>query len=92
MRITSAEEAVKVIKSGDRVFVHGAAATPGQLVIAMTARAEELRDVEVVTSIPRVPHPTSQAVADSFRTNAFFVGANVRDAVNEGWPTTSRSF
>lgn len=85
MRITSAEEAVKVIKSGDRVFVHGGAATPAQLVIAMTNRAEELRGVEVVHIHTEGPAPyASPAMVDSFRTNAMFVGANVREAVNEG--------
>lgn len=85
MRITSAEEAVKIIKSGDRVFVHGGAATPAQLVIAMTNRAEELRDVEVVHIHTEGPAPyASPAVAGSFRTNAMFIGANVREAVAEG--------
>jgi len=85
MRITSAEEAVKIIKSGDRVFVHGAAATPRQLVVAMTGRASELRDVEVVHLHTEGPAPyASREYADNFRTNALFVGANVRDAVAEG--------
>jgi 4-hydroxybutyrate CoA-transferase len=85
MRITSAEEAVRVIKSNDRVFVHGAVATPAQLVIAMTARAAELRDVEIVHLHTEGPAPyASAAYADNFRTNCLFVGANVREAVNEG--------
>jgi acyl-CoA hydrolase len=85
MRITSAEEAVKVIKSGDRVFVHGAAATPRQLVLAMTARAPELRAVEVVHLHTEGPAPYVQAqYSENFHTNCLFVGANVREAVNEG--------
>lgn len=85
MRITSAEEAVKIIKSGDRVFVHGGAATPAQLVIAMTNRAPELRGVEVVHIHTEGPAPyAAPAVAESFRTNAMFIGANVREAVAEG--------
>ena len=85
MRITSAEEAVKIIKSGDRVFIHGAAATPRQLVIAMTGRANELRDVELVHLHTEGPAPyASQQYADNFHTNALFVGANVREAVAEG--------
>ena len=85
MRITSADEAVRIIKSGDRVFVHGGAATPAQLVIAMTNRAEELRDVEVVHIHTEGPAPyASPEVADSFRTNAMFIGANVRQAVADG--------
>jgi 4-hydroxybutyrate CoA-transferase len=39
MKITTSEQAVKAIKSGDRVFVHSAAASPQQLVQAMTDRA-----------------------------------------------------
>jgi acyl-CoA hydrolase len=85
MRITSAEEAVRVIKSGDRVFVHGAAATPRQLILAMTARAPELRGVEIVHLHTEGPAPYAHAqYTDSFHTNCLFVGANVREAVNEG--------
>lgn len=85
MRITSADEAVKIIQSGDRVFVHGGAATPAQLVIAMTNRAPELRGVEVVHIHTEGPAPYAKpAVSESFRTNAMFIGANVREAVAEG--------
>ncbi len=85
MKITNAEEAVKIIKSGDRVFVHGASATPKQLILAMTARASELRDVEIVHLHTEGPAPYASAkYIESFRTNALFVGANIREAVNEG--------
>ena len=43
------EEAVRVIKSGDRVFIHGSAATPVYLVKALQARHTELSDVELVS-------------------------------------------
>ncbi|MFM7582019.1 MAG: acetyl-CoA hydrolase/transferase family protein [Caldilinea sp.] len=85
MQITSAEEAVKAIKSSDRVFVHGGVATPAQLVLALTARAEELRDVEIVHLHTEGPAPYAAAnYTASFRTNCLFVGANIRNAVNEG--------
>jgi len=85
MRITSAEEAVNVIKSSDRVFVHGAAATPTQLILAMTARASALCNVEVVHLHTEGPAPYAAArYADNFQTNCLFVGANVRESVNEG--------
>ena len=85
MQITSAEEAVKAIKSNDRVFVHGGVATPAQLVLALTARAEELRDVEIVHLHTEGPAPYAAAnYTASFRTNCLFVGANIRNAVNEG--------
>ncbi len=43
----TAEAAVKVIKSNDRVYIQAAAAAPQQLINAMSARHEELRNVEV---------------------------------------------
>ena len=81
----TAAEAVKVIKSGDRVFIHGIAAAPAQLINAMTDRAGELRDVEIVHlhTEGKAPYAEPQ-FAESFHVNAFFVGANVRQAVRDG--------
>ena len=45
----SAEKAVQVIKSNDRVFIHGSAATPVCLVNAMQARHQELKNVELIS-------------------------------------------
>jgi acyl-CoA hydrolase len=84
-RTVTAQEAVAVIRSGDRVFIHSVAAAPQQLIAAMTARAEELRVVEVVQLHTEGPAPyAAPELAKSFRVNALFVGANVRQAVNEG--------
>jgi 4-hydroxybutyrate CoA-transferase len=84
-RTVTAEEAVSTIKSGDRVFVHSVAAAPRRLVEAMTARAPELRVVEVVQLHTEGPAPyAAPELAPSFRVNALFVGANVRAAVQEG--------
>lgn len=81
----SASEAVSCIKSGDRVFVHSVAAAPRQLIEAMTARAPELREVEVVHLHTEGPAPyAAPEYSQSFRVNALFVGANVRQAVHEG--------
>jgi acyl-CoA hydrolase len=84
-RKVSAEEAVAVIKSGARVFVHSVAAAPGRLIEAMTARAGELRVVEIVSLHTEGPAPyAAPELAKSFRVNALFVGPNVRRAVEEG--------
>ena len=48
MKYVSAEESVAIIKSGDRVFIHTAAAAPQQLIKAMTDRAPDLLSVEVI--------------------------------------------
>ena len=81
----SAADAVKLIKSNDRVLIHGVNAVPFQLVEAMVNRASELRNVEIVHI-----HTEEEALyarpeyKDSFHVNAFFVGSNMRKAVNEG--------
>ena len=78
-------EAVARIKSGDRVFVHGVAAAPRTLIRAMVERSDELRGVEVVHLHTEGEAPYSRPeLRDSFKVNAFFVGGNVRQAVNEG--------
>lgn len=81
----SGEEALKAIQSGNRVFVHGGAATPGYLLSKMVERASELRDVELVSiglqgSVPFA----DKKYKDSFCINSLFVSSGVREAVNEG--------
>ena len=82
---TSSKKAVSVIKSGDRVFVHGVSASPLRLIDAMVERADELNDVELVHLHTEGPaRYTEEKYKDNFRVNALFVGANVRKAVNSG--------
>ena len=81
----TAEEAVKNIKSDDRVFLHSAAATPQHLVDALTARGNELRNVELISMHTEGTTPyLDPAYDDSFNVNTFFVGANTRKAVGDG--------
>lgn len=81
----SAEDAVKVIKSGDKVFVHGGAATPHFLLEKMVERADELRNVELISiSSQGAALYADEKYKDNFRINSLFVSANVRKAVNEG--------
>lgn len=85
MRTVSAQEAVLVVGSGNRVFVHSVAAVPTVLLRAMTARAPELRAVEVISLHTEGAAPyAAPAMASSFRVNSLFVGHNVRQAINEG--------
>ena len=85
MKITNQEEAVSLIKSGDRVFIQSVAAAPQQLIKAMTARATELRDVEIVHIHTEGEAPYARPeYAKSFSTNAMFVAPNMRAAVAEG--------
>ncbi len=84
-KFVSAEEAIGSISSGDRVFIHGVAAAPRVLIDAMVARSGELRDVELVHlhTEGRAPYSLPEHEG-SFHVNAFFVGGNVREAVNDG--------
>lgn len=82
---TTADDAVKQVNSGDRVFVHGVSATPHVLISALTARHRELRDVEIIHLHTEGPAPyADEGMEKSFFVNALFVGANVRKAVNNG--------
>jgi 4-hydroxybutyrate CoA-transferase len=81
----TAEEAVKVIRSGDCVYIHPGCAAPGQLVKAMVDRAPELRKVKVIHILTGgIADYVRPEMAESFRHVALFSGANVRDAINEG--------
>jgi acyl-CoA hydrolase len=83
MKYISAEEAVKEIKSGERVFIQGGAATPQRLVNALAERHTELNNIEIVHLHTEGDAPYVQpACANAFRVNAFFIGKNVRPFVN----------
>lgn len=84
-KIRTAEEAVKVIESGNRVYVHPGAATPEILLNAMCERYNELTDVEIIHILTLGVSPYSAPEMEGhFRHNALFIGPNVRQAVNEG--------
>jgi len=82
-RYISAAEAVKHIKSGDRVFIHGSAATPVDLVKALQQRHKSLERVELVsiTTLGDVDF-NNPLWSKSFFFNSLFVSANTRSVVN----------
>ena len=81
-KFVSAQEAVKHIVSHSRVFIHGSAATPLQLVQAMLDRKHELKDVELVSISTLGIDLNDEALADHFYINSLFVSESVRIAVN----------
>ena len=85
MKIVSPAEAVKQIKSNNRVFIQSVAAAPQTLIKAMTNRASELSGVEIYHLHTEGEAPyTKPELKSSFHTNALFVGSNVRAAVASG--------
>lgn len=84
MHYISAAEAVQLIESGNRVFLHGGAATPLALIQALLNRAGELRNVELVAiSTHGAIDWNRPEVQESFFLNSLFVSDNVRDWVKE---------
>jgi len=84
-KYVTAAEAVQVVKSGDRVYVQAAAATPTILTKALTDRASELRNVEIchLHTEGDAPYANPELV-ESFHVNSFFIGANVRHTLKAG--------
>ena len=84
-RVTTAEEAVKAIRPGDHLWIHGGCNNPEELISAMVARAGELSNVTVIhiLTFGRADYaePRYEGI---FRHRALFTGPNVRQAVNEG--------
>ncbi len=81
----TAEEALSVIKSGNRVFVQGSAQTPLYLLRQLAKMAPGLRDVELTfITVQGDIELDKPAYADSFHINCMFVSNSVRQAVNEG--------
>lgn len=84
---TSPEEAVSVIKSGNRVFIHGCAATPTTLIDAMAAHGKKsgLRNVETIHIHTEGPLAHTKPDCEGiFRDNSLFIGHNCREPVNAG--------
>lgn len=81
----SAEEAVKIVKSNDRVYLQAAAAAPQVLIRALSARHEELRNVEICQLHTEGEAPyANPEFKDSFHVNSFFVGKNIRHTLKAG--------
>jgi 4-hydroxybutyrate CoA-transferase len=84
-KVVSADAALLRVKPGDRVYIHPGGAEPEALVMALIQRAPDLRGVEIVhlMTLGNADY-VSPAMEGRFRHLAFFVGANVRQAVNSG--------
>jgi acyl-CoA hydrolase len=84
-RYVSGEDAVKIIKPGHKVFLHGGAATPHYLINKLVERFEELWNVELIsTSLQGEVAFADAKYKESFRINSLFVSSSVRSAVNDG--------
>lgn len=84
-KVVSADDAVKAIKSGDKILIHSNCAFPSTLVEAMVKRKDELFDIEIfhALTVGDLPY-LGPSMKGHFRLNASFIGQNSRKAVQEG--------
>jgi 4-hydroxybutyrate CoA-transferase len=84
-KLRTADEALSCVQSGMRVYIQPGCAEPETLVEALIRRAPMVEEVEIVHMMTM---GTAAYVAPDmeghFRHNAVFIGANVREAVNDG--------
>lgn len=95
IKFTTAEEAVKLIESGDHVYLQGSTSTPEELERALAARGNELRDVTIITGfgVTRGKSPLCKPeYKDSFLVNSFFVNPGFREWINEGYGSMTPRF
>lgn len=84
-KLMTADDAVRLVRSGDRVYLHEGCGTPEPLIEALLRRAPHLHDVEIVHMLTfgnaGYTRPEYEGI---FRHNGLFLGANTRTAVQEG--------
>ncbi len=86
-KLTTAEEAIQAIKSGDRVFLTGNCSVPQKLLKALVNRArnDDIHDVEIVQVLTIGDAEYVEPGLEKYiRVNTLFISDNVRKAVNEG--------
>ncbi|PKP41670.1 MAG: 4-hydroxybutyrate CoA-transferase [Bacteroidetes bacterium HGW-Bacteroidetes-10] len=88
LKFISADQAVKVVKSGDHIHLSSVASAPKVLIDALVRRGDagELRDVRIhhLHTEGEAPY-TEQKYEGIFFHQAFFVGGNVRKSVQAGY-------
>jgi acyl-CoA hydrolase len=84
-KLVTAGDALRAVESNTRVYIHPGCAEPEALVEALMARAPFVHNVEIVhiLTMGRADYVAPE-MAGHFRHNAMFIGANVREAVNDG--------
>lgn len=84
-KLRTPDEALRCVTSGMRVYIQPGCAEPETLVEALMKRGPFVEDVEIVHMMTMGTAPyVAREMEGHFRHNAVFIGANVRDAINEG--------
>jgi hypothetical protein len=84
-QVWTADEAVTKVQSGHRVYIGGNCGEPDVLMAALIKRGDTLRNVEVIHVLTLGPVPYAEPEQEAaFRANVFYIGRNMRRAVNQG--------
>ncbi|MBR5229138.1 MAG: acetyl-CoA hydrolase [Firmicutes bacterium] len=75
-RIMSADQAVQMVKDGDRVYIGTASSMPDELNEALARRKDQLQDITVMCSNPKLPSAAIECGA--FNTHSYFIGDQER--------------
>ena len=95
VKYMTAQEAVKLINSGDHVYVQGSTSIPEVLLAALAERGHELRDVTLYSGFAigkgKAPY-CREEFKDSFLVDSFFVNNSVRQWIADGYGATTPRF
>src|SRR3989304_8341243 len=84
-RTVTAEEAVRKIQSGNRIFLTGNCSVPQKVLAALVEYAPQLSNVEICQALSVGPADyVSTAMEGHLRVNTMFISANIRKAIQEG--------
>jgi 4-hydroxybutyrate CoA-transferase len=84
-KVVSPEEAVKAVKSGDRIFLTGNCSVPTKILSALVERAHELENVEINQALTVWSADyVSPEMEGHLRVNTMFISHNTREAVQAG--------
>ena len=95
MKYVSADEAVKLVRSGDSICCQGGASVPVLLQEALARRHAELRDITITSgfNVHKDPAPFCKPeYKDSFLVNSIFLSADQRKHVAEGYGSMTPAF
>ncbi|MFM9911667.1 MAG: acetyl-CoA hydrolase/transferase family protein [Chitinophagaceae bacterium] len=86
IRYVSPENALSVIQSNQRIYIHGSAHTPTFLLRHLANEAHRLKNIEIISiSVYGELYIDKPLYKDNFHFNSLFVSASLRNAVSEGY-------
>jgi len=84
-KVVTPAEAIKAVKSGDRIFLTGNCSVPSTILAALVDRAPELKDVEICQALTiGSADYVSPELEGHLRVNTMFISHNIRQAVQNG--------